>query len=185
METRFFSTPAAFRAWLVENHATAAELGVVFHRKASGMPSMTWSEAVDQALCFGWIDSIARRLDATSRVQRFTPRRPRSNWSAVNIEKVGLLTAQGLMMPAGLAAFARRGEARSVVYSYENRHLAALDPEAEAMFRANSGAWEFFAGQPPSYRRLSIYRVMNAKRVETRSRRLAQLIDASAHGRRL
>jgi uncharacterized protein YdeI (YjbR/CyaY-like superfamily) len=185
METRLFSTPAEFRAWLVENHATATEIGVVLHRKASGMPSMTWSEAVDQALCFGWIDSIARRLDQTSRVQRFTPRRPKSNWSAVNIAKVAELKAEGLMTPAGLAAFARREEARSGVYSYENRHLAALDPEREARFRADSGAWEFFSRQPPSYRQTSIYWVMNAKREETRSKRLEGLIDASAQGRRL
>jgi uncharacterized protein YdeI (YjbR/CyaY-like superfamily) len=185
METRFFSTPAEFRAWLVANHTTATEIGVVLHRKAPGMPSMSWSEAVDQALCFGWIDSVARRFDATSRVQRFTPRKPKSNWSAVNIAKVAQLTAQGLMAPAGLAAFARREEARSGVYSYENRHLAALDPVREAVFRADPGAWEFFVSQPPSYRQTSIYWVMTAKLDETRSRRLERLIEASAQGRRL
>ena len=184
METRYFETPAEFRAWLAQNHATATELGVVLHRKASGKPSMTWSEAVDQALCFGWIDSIARRIDETSRVQRFTPRKPRSNWSAVNIKKVGELTARGLMAPAGLAAFARREEARSAVYSYENRHLAALDPEREAAFKARKKAWEFFSGQPPSYRQTAIYWVMNAKREETRSKRLARLIELSAARRR-
>jgi len=126
MERQYFRTAAEFREWLAENHATASEIGVVLHSKGSGKPTMTWSEAVDQALCFGWIDSIARRLDETSRVQRFTPRRPKSNWSAVNIKKVAELTAAGLMMPAGLAAFARREEARSQVYSYENRHLATL-----------------------------------------------------------
>lgn len=185
METRFFTTPDEFRAWLAENHATATEIGVVFHRKASGKPTMTWSDAVDQALCFGWIDSIARRLDETSRVQRFTPRKPRSNWSAVNIRKVGELTARGLMTPAGLASFARREEARSGVYSYENRHMASLDPEREAMFRTRVGAWEFFSKQPPSYRQIAIYWVINAKRDETRSRRLARLIDISARGGRL
>ena len=185
METRFFKSPAEFRAWLVKNHATATEIGVVFHKKASGLPTMTWSDAVDQALCFGWIDSIARRIDETSRVQRFTPRKPKSNWSAVNIAKVKKLKAQKLMTPAGLAAFARREEARSAIYSYENRHLAALDSKREAMFRTNSGAWEFFVKQPPSYRQTSIYWVMNAKREETRSSRLERLIDASAHGRRL
>src|ERR1700730_5119318 len=152
METRFFKSPAEFRAWLVENHATATEIGVILHRKASGTQNMTWSDAVDQALCFGWIDSIARRLDDTARVQRFTPRKAKSNWSAVNIKKVAELTEQGLMMPAGIAAFARREEARSAIYSYENRHLAALDPEREATFRANAGAWDFFSRQPPSYR---------------------------------
>jgi uncharacterized protein YdeI (YjbR/CyaY-like superfamily) len=185
METRFFQAPAEFRAWLAENHATATEVGVVFHRKASGKPTMTWSDAVDQALCFGWIDSIARRLDETSRVQRFTPRKPKSNWSAINIRKVEELTERGLMTPAGLAAFARRDEARSRVYSYENRHLAALDPEGEAMFQAHAGAWEFFGKQAPSYRQTAIFWVMNAQRDETRSRRLARLIDVSARGRRL
>jgi uncharacterized protein YdeI (YjbR/CyaY-like superfamily) len=185
METRYFKRPAEFRAWLVKHHATATELGVVLHKKASGKATMTWSEAVDQALCFGWIDSVARRRDESSRVQRFTPRKPRSNWSAVNIKKVEELTALGLMTPAGLAAFARRTEARSGVYSYENRHLAALDPEREATFRANARAWEFFNKQPPSYRQTSIYLVMNAKRDETRARRLAKLIEVSAGGRRL
>jgi uncharacterized protein YdeI (YjbR/CyaY-like superfamily) len=185
METRYFKTPAQFRAWLEKNHATESELGVVLHRKASGKPTMTWSEAVDEALCFGWIDSIARRVDETSRVQRFTPRKPKSNWSVVNIKKVEELTARRLMTPAGLAAFARREDARSGVYSYENRHLAKLDMEREAVFRAKKRAWEFFAGQPPSYRQLAIYRVMNPKREETRSNRLAKLIEASASGRRL
>jgi uncharacterized protein YdeI (YjbR/CyaY-like superfamily) len=185
METRFFETPDEFRAWLAENHGTATEIGVVLHRKASGKPTMTWSDAVDQALCFGWIDGIARRLDQTSRVQRFTPRKPKSNWSAVNIKKVGELTAKGLMTPAGLAAFARREEARSGVYSYENRHLAALEAGREALFRTNAAAWEFFSKQPPSYRQTAIYWVMNAKRDETRSARLAKLIEVSAGGRRL
>jgi uncharacterized protein YdeI (YjbR/CyaY-like superfamily) len=185
VETRYFATPAEFRAWLAENHATATELGVVLHRKASGKPSMTWSEAVDQALCFGWIDSIARRIDQTSRVQRFTPRKARSNWSAVNINKVNELTARGLMTRAGLAAFARREEARSAVYSYENRHLAVLDPEREAKFKARKRAWEFFSRQPPSYRQTAIYWVMNAKREETRLTRLGKLIELSAARRRL
>jgi uncharacterized protein YdeI (YjbR/CyaY-like superfamily) len=185
METRDFKTPAEFRAWLVKHHATSTELGVVLHKKASGKATMTWSDAVDQALCFGWIDGIARRIDDTSRVQRFTPRKPKSNWSAVNINKVAELTARGLMMPAGLAAFALRTEARSQVYSYENRHLASLDAEREAAFRANARAWEFFEKQPPSYRQTSIYWVMNAKRQETRAKRLARLIEVSAGGRRL
>jgi uncharacterized protein YdeI (YjbR/CyaY-like superfamily) len=185
LETRYFETPAEFRAWLAENHSTATEIGVVFHSRASGKPTMTWSDAVDQALCFGWIDSVARRLDDTSRVQRFSPRKPKSNWSAVNIQKVADLTARCLMTPAGEAAFARRTEARSAVYSYENRHLAALDPDREALFRADAAAWEFFSKQPAGYRQTAIYLVMNAKREETRTRRLAKLIADSAAGRRL
>jgi uncharacterized protein YdeI (YjbR/CyaY-like superfamily) len=185
METRYFKTSTEFRAWLAKHHATATELGVVLHKKGSGKATMTWSEAVDQALCFGWIDSVARRLDDTSRVQRFTPRKPKSNWSAVNIKKVEELFARGLMTPAGLHAFARRTEARSAVYSYENRHLAALDAGHEAAFRAHVRAWEFFIKQPPSYRQTAIYSVMNAKRDETRAKRLAKLIEASAAGRRV
>ena len=185
METLDFKTPAEFRSWMAKHHATATEVGVVLHRKGSGKSSMTWSDAVDVALCFGWIDSIARRRDEKSRVQRFTPRRPKSNWSAVNIKKVGDLMAQGLMMPAGVAAFERRSEARSGVYSYENRHLAALDREREARFKARPAAWEYFCKQPPSYRQLATYRVMNAKREETKEKRLALLIEASAEGRRL
>jgi uncharacterized protein YdeI (YjbR/CyaY-like superfamily) len=185
METRFFATPAEFRAWLEKNHATAQEIGVVLHSRASGKPTMTWSDAVDQALCFGWIDSVSRRHDETSRVQRFSPRKPKSNWSAVNIRKVAELTARGLMTPAGDAAFARREEARSAIYSYENRHLAALDPGREVLFRADAAAWEFFTKQPAGYRQTLTYWVMNAKRDETRTRRLARLIAESAAGRRL
>ncbi len=185
MQTHHFETAAEFRAWLADNHATETELGVVLHRKASGKPTMTWSDAVDQALCFGWIDGVARGLDETSRVQRFTPRKPKSNWSAVNIRKVEALRQQGLMTPAGEAAFARREESRSAVYSYENRHLAALNPEREALFRANPTAWEFFSRQPLGYRQTAAYVVMSAKREETRSKRLARLIEDSAAGRRL
>ena len=185
METRFFETPQEFRAWLEKNHATAPEIGVVLHSKASGKPTMTWSDAVDQALCFGWIDSVSRRLDETGRVQRFSPRKPKSNWSAVNIKKVAELTAQGLMTPAGDAAFARREEARSAIYSYENRHLAALDPEREALFRAKARAWRFFSKQPAGYRQTLVYWVMNAKREDTRTRRLSKLIAESAAGRRV
>jgi uncharacterized protein YdeI (YjbR/CyaY-like superfamily) len=185
VETKFFATPAQFRKWLAKNHGTATEVGVVFHSRASGKPTMTWSDAVDEALCFGWIDSVARRVDETSRVQRFSPRKPKSNWSAVNIRKIAELTAKGLMTSAGEAAFARREQARSAIYSYENRHLAVLDPGREALFRANAAAWQFFSKQPPGYRQTVIYLVMNAKREETRTRRLEKLIAESAAGRRL
>ena len=185
LETRYFKTPAEFRAWLETNHATASEVGVILHSKASGKATMTWSDAVDQALCFGWIDSVSRRHDETSRVQRFSPRKPKSNWSAVNIKKVADLTAQGLMTPAGDAAFARREEARSAIYSYENRHLAALDPKHEAVFRTKAAAWRFFSKQPAGYRRTLVHWVMNAKREDTRTRRLAKLMAESAAGRRI
>jgi uncharacterized protein YdeI (YjbR/CyaY-like superfamily) len=185
MEPIFFPTPADFRAWLEQNHDTAQELFVGFYRKASGKPTMTWSEAVDQALCFGWIDGVRHSLDAESYTNRFTPRRPGSNWSAVNIRKVEELTKAGLMQPAGLAAFAWRKEAKSSVYSYEQRYEARLTPEQEQELRAHPEAWEFFQSQPPSYRQTAIWWVVSAKREETRARRLATLIEDSANGRRL
>jgi uncharacterized protein YdeI (YjbR/CyaY-like superfamily) len=185
MEPIFFPTPADFRAWLEQNHDTARELFVGFYRKATGKPTMTWSEAVDQALCFGWIDGVRHSLDAESYTNRFTPRRPGSNWSAVNIRKVEELTKAGLMEPAGLAAFARRLEGKSSVYSYEQRYEARLTPEQEQEFRAHPAAWEFFQSQPPSYRQTAIWWVVSAKREETRARRLAALIDDSANGWRV
>jgi uncharacterized protein YdeI (YjbR/CyaY-like superfamily) len=185
LDTLDFASPAEFRAWLAEHHASRSELGVVLHLKASGKQTMTWSEAVDQALCYGWIDGVVRRLDDTSRVQRFTPRKPKSNWSAVNIKKVEGLRMAGLMAPAGEAAFALRDQARTAVYSYENRHLAALEPGFETQFQAHAAAWDFFCRQPPGYRQTAIYFVMNAKREDTRRKRLAKLIEVSAAGRRL
>jgi uncharacterized protein YdeI (YjbR/CyaY-like superfamily) len=138
-EAIFFETPAELRAWLEEHHETAAELWVGYYKKASGRRSLTWSEVVDEALCFGWIDGKAQRIDEHRYRQRLTPRRSKSNWSAVNIAKVAELRAAGRMAPAGEAAFARRREAPTG-YSYEQRHEAALDAEQEAAFRANSAA---------------------------------------------
>jgi uncharacterized protein YdeI (YjbR/CyaY-like superfamily) len=185
MEPIFFATPADFRGWLEAHHEAATEVLVGFHRKASGRPTMTWQEAVGEALCFGWIDGITRRIDEESYTIRFTPRRPSSNWSAVNVKRVGELTAAGLMRPAGMAAFERRSEAKSGVYSYEQRHEARLGPEQEREFRANDAAWRFFEAQPPGYRKIATWWVVSAKREETRRRRLATLIDDSANGRRL
>jgi uncharacterized protein YdeI (YjbR/CyaY-like superfamily) len=146
---------------------------------------MNWTEAVREALCFGWIDGIRRSLDDESYTNRFTPRRPRSNWSAVNIRHVEELIAEGRMTPAGLAAYEAREPERSGVYSYERRHEARLDEAQEAQFRANRAAWEFFGAQPPGYRQMAFYWVLSAKREETRERRLATLIEDSAAGRRL
>ena len=184
-EAIFFSTPSELRAWLEEHHATASELWVGYYKKASGRRSLTWSEVVDEALCFGWIDGKAQRIDEHRYRQRLTPRRPNSNWSAVNIAKVEQLRAQGRMTPAGEAAFAARREDRSAVYSYERRHEAAFDAEQQAAFRANAPAWEWFQGQPPSYRTLATFWVVSAKRAETRARRLATLIECSAEQRRV
>jgi uncharacterized protein YdeI (YjbR/CyaY-like superfamily) len=185
MEATFFSTPAEFRAWLEENHETASEVWVGYYKKATGKPTMTWSEAVDEALCFGWIDGKVQRIDEHRHRQRFTPRRPRSNWSAVNIAKVAELREQGRMTSAGEAAFAARRTDDSGAYSYERRHEAAFDAEQEAAFRANEVAWAWFSEQAVSYRQLATVWVVSAKRPETRARRLASLIDCSAEGQRV
>ena len=182
MDPIFFATPADFRAWLEENHQTAEEVVVGYYKKKAGKPSMTWSESVDQALCFGWIDGKGKSLGDEAHTIRFTTRRPKSNWSEVNIRKVAELTKAGLMRPAGLAAFEKREEARSGVYSYEQRHLATLTEEQQAEFQANQAAWEWFNAAAPSYRKAAIFWVASAKREETRAKRLRQLIDDSAAG---
>jgi uncharacterized protein YdeI (YjbR/CyaY-like superfamily) len=182
VDPSFFATPAEFRAWL-EAHGDADELLVGFYKKGSGRPSITWPESVDEALCFGWIDGIRRRIDDESYSIRFTPRRRRSVWSAVNIRRVGELTAEGRMTPAGVAAFEARDEARSAIYSYEQRHQAKLEPEQEARLRADPAVWEWFRSRPPSWQRGAIYWVTSAKKPETRERRLAQLIENAAEGR--
>jgi uncharacterized protein YdeI (YjbR/CyaY-like superfamily) len=184
MKPHFFATPAAFRAWLKKHHASATELLVGFYKRDSGKPSITWPEAVDQALCFGWIDGVRKRIDDVSYSIRFTPRKAVSNWSAINIARVAELTKLGLMQPAGLRAFEKRREDKSAIYSYENA-VRTLDPADEKTFRANRKAWQFFNAQPPWYRRVCIYWVTSGKKEETRARRLATLIDDSANGRRV
>lgn len=164
MEPTFFATPQDFRRWLGQNHQTETEVLVGFYRKDSGKPSITWPESVDQALCFGWIDGVRRSRDAESYTIRFTPRKATSIWSAVNIRKAEELTKAGLMHQAGLAAFARRDAARSAVYSYEQRHDAALTPEQEQEFRSNAGAWDYFNAQAAWYRKSAIWWVVSAKR---------------------
>jgi uncharacterized protein YdeI (YjbR/CyaY-like superfamily) len=170
----FFDSPKAFRAWLHEHHARATALIVGFHKKATGKPSLTWPESVDEAICYGWIDGIRRSHEATSYTIRFTPRKATSTWSAVNIRRVAALTAQGLMMPAGIAAFDRRDPARSEIYSFERR-AHGLDAESEHALRRNAKAWAFWSTQRPSYRRIVAHWVMSAKRAETRAARLKTL----------
>jgi uncharacterized protein YdeI (YjbR/CyaY-like superfamily) len=179
----FFESPEQFYEWLERHHETEDEVFVGYWKKHTGKPSLTWSEAVDQALCFGWIDGRLNRIDDERHMQRFTPRRPGSNWSKVNVEKVAKLTEAGLMRPAGLAAFERRDRDRVGVYSFEND--ARLAPEYEARLRANRAAADYFDSRPPWYRRTAIHLVMSAKREETRERRLARLIEDSAAGRDL
>lgn len=178
----FFASPAEWRSWLEENHATASEVFVGFHKQKTGRRAMTWSEAVDEALCFGWIDGIVRRIDEDRYRQRFTPRKPTSNWSAVNIEKVAKLSAEGRMAPAGLAAFERRAEDRSRVYAFEQKD-ARLPPDFEARLRADADAWRHWESRPPGYKRVATWWVISAKRPETRERRMATLIEDSAAGR--
>ena len=182
-EAIYFGSPEELRAWLEQHHASEAELLVGYWKKATGKPSLTWSQAVDEALCFGWIDGVLRGIDDKRHIQRFTPRKPASNWSAVNIGKVERLRAEGRMRPAGEAAFARRRADRSGVYAFEQRSQPRLEPEQEARFKADAAAWEWFTARPPSYRRTALWWVVSAKRPETRERRLATLIEDSAAGR--
>ena len=183
MKPIFFATPEQFRDWLEEHHESEAELAVGFYKVASGKPSLTWSEAVDQALCFGWIDGRMNSIDAESYMIRFTPRRRGSNWSKVNIAKVTKLEEAGLMRPAGRKVFEARSEAKSGVYAFEQERAATLPPEYERRLRGDAAAWEYWQARPPGYRRTAAHWVVSAKREDTRERRLAQLIECSAAGR--
>jgi uncharacterized protein YdeI (YjbR/CyaY-like superfamily) len=180
----FFACPADWRAWLEKHHQDHDELLVGFYKKASGKPRITWPESVDAALCFGWIDGVRRRIDDERYTIRFTPRKPRSIWSAVNIQRVEELSILGLMRPAGIAAFKARVETRSRVYSFEQENIAFGSDEVR-QFQANRAAWEFFQAQPASYRRTVTWRVISAKRVETKQKRLGTLIAISEQGRRI
>jgi len=180
---RFFATPAAFRRWLEKNHDSKSELWVGFHKRATGKPSLTWPQSVDEALCFGWIDGLRKRIDDASYQIRFTPRKADSTWSRVNCDRMAVLVAEGRVTEAGRAAFERRSEKRSGTYSYEQRAQARFDPDSERRFRAARAAWEFFENQAPWYRRAATWWVMSAKRDATRRRRLDQLIASSAAGR--
>ncbi len=181
----FFPTPAGFRTWLEAHHHRLREQLVGFHKKSSGKPSITWPESVEVALCFGWIDGVRRSIDETSYTIRFTPRRPTSTWSAVNIKRVQQLKKTGLMHPAGLKAFAARSEKKSGIYSYEQRKSAKFTREQEKQFRANKSAWEFFRSQAPWYQRVTTYWVISAKKEETKLKRLSVLIDHSQNRRTL
>ena len=184
MKPKFFSTPAEFRQWLEENHDKASESWIGFHKKSSEKKSITYPEALDEALSFGWIDGVRKKLNETSYIQRFTPRKPRSIWSLVNVRHVERLKKEGRMHESGLAAYERRTPERTGIYSFENRPRE-LSPAYEKRFRQNKKAWEFFEKQAPYYKRLVIYRIMEAKKEETQIRRLEQLIECSAKGERL
>jgi uncharacterized protein YdeI (YjbR/CyaY-like superfamily) len=183
MKPRFFASPDLFRNWLAEHGGDSQELLVGFYKKGSRLPSVTWPEAVDVALCFGWIDGVRRSLGDSSYTIRFTPRKPTSTWSAVNIKRVEELTQAGLMQPSGLTAFQQRKQEKSKIYSYEQKQAARLSRAHERRFRANKKAWEFFQRQPPWYRRVATFWVISAKKEETRQSRLARLIEDSEQGR--
>jgi uncharacterized protein YdeI (YjbR/CyaY-like superfamily) len=185
VQPRFFASAEEFRAWLEANHERETELLVGFYKKGSGKPSITWPESVDEALCFGWIDGVRRSLDAERYTIRFTPRKPSSIWSKVNMAKVAAQLKAGRMRPAGLAAWERRNPEKSGIYSFEREHPAEFDAESERRFRRERAAWRFFQEQPPGYRRLATHYVTSAKRPETRERRLTVLIEHSARDERL
>lgn len=182
-DPEFFETPEAWRAWLATHHATTPELWVGFYKKGTGRASITWPESVAQALCFGWIDGLRRSAGPDAYVIRFTPRRPRSIWSAVNLATYADLERRGLVTEAGRAAHARRRDDLTGVYSFENQAAATLSPEQEATFRADAAAWAYFQARPASYRTAATWWVVSAKQRATQERRLAQLVEDSAAGR--
>jgi uncharacterized protein YdeI (YjbR/CyaY-like superfamily) len=184
LKPKFFRSPSDFRNWLEKNHGSARELWVGFYKKASGRPSITWPESVDEALCFGWIDGIRKRVDEFSYQIRFTPRRRGSIWSAINIKRAKELTKEKRMRPAGLKAFAARIANKSGIYSYEQRRAELEEPYTSRLKR-NRSAWDFFQAQPPSHRKMISWYIMSAKTEETRSKRFEKLMNASAKGRRL
>jgi uncharacterized protein YdeI (YjbR/CyaY-like superfamily) len=182
-DVQYFSDPAGLRDWFARHAADESELWVGYHRKATGVPSIDWAQAVDEALCVGWIDGVRYSIDERRHAQRFTPRRPGSIWSAVNVRNVARLIDEGRMQPAGLAAFEARRADRMAVYGHE-QEASALSREQADRFRADPEAWTFWEVQAPSYRRVATHWVRSAKRPETRDRRLDQLIEASRAGTR-
>jgi len=184
-EILFFAKPEDFRKWLEAHHGNISELWVGFYKRNTGRPSITWPESVDEALCVGWIDGLRKTIDAESYKIRFTPRKKTSNWSAVNIGRVKELTKQRRMRPAGLKAFALRREEKSGIYAYENRKSAVMGKAEEKQFLTRPKAWDFFQRQPAGYRKLMIWRVISARREETKKKRLEKLISESEAGRRL
>jgi uncharacterized protein YdeI (YjbR/CyaY-like superfamily) len=181
MKPIFFASQSALREWFEKNHKTETEVLVGFHKVGTGKPSITWSQSVDEAICFGWIDGIRKSIDENSYTIRFTPRKPTSIWSAVNIKKVEELTRLGLMKPEGIAAFERRDDARSRMYSFEQKNIK-LDISFEKKFKANKKAWKYFQSQAPYYQRTATWWVMSAKQEATRLKRLDELIRESEGG---
>jgi uncharacterized protein YdeI (YjbR/CyaY-like superfamily) len=181
----YFAAPGAMRDWFRANAHSMVEVRVGFYKLGSGRPSITLPQAVDEALCVGWVDGVRHRIDEHRYQIRFTPRKLTSIWSAVNIERVRVLTDEGRMQPAGLAAFARRLEKKSRIYSYEQAAASALLPKELKVFKSNKSAWAFFEAQPPGYRKQVLWRIVSAKQQATRDKRFAALVAASAKGLRL
>jgi len=184
MEPIFFPTPAKWRAWLKKHHASKAELLVGFYKRDSGKPSITWPESVDQALCFGWIDGVRRRVDAVAYTIRFTPRKVTSTWSAINVRRVAELEAEGLVHEAGRKVFVARHKSQAQGYSIKNdRKDVKLSPADARVFKANKKAWAWYQQQPPWYQRQAAWYIASAKQAATRARRLARIIDDNARQR--
>jgi uncharacterized protein YdeI (YjbR/CyaY-like superfamily) len=184
MDVKFFATPDEFRQWLEKNHKDFSEQWVGFYKVKSGLPSITWSQSVDEALCYGWIDGLRKSIDEKSYKIRFTPRKPKSIWSAVNIQKIAELTKLGKMKPAGMEAFKKLEAKKSKVYSFEQENIS-LDIAFEKEIKANKKAWAYFQALPPSAKKPSIHWVMSAKREDTQLRRLETLIQCSEEGLRI
>lgn len=184
MTATFFPTPQDFRIWLEENHKTKTDLLVGFYKVGTKKPSMSWSESVDQALCFGWIDGVRKSIDEESYSIRFTPRKPTSIWSTININKMEELIKTGLMQPAGLKAFQHRKENKSRIYSHETENIK-LSEEYEKKFKANKKAWEFFEKQAPSYKKVMTHWIMSAKQEKTQISRLEKTISESEKEQRV
>jgi uncharacterized protein YdeI (YjbR/CyaY-like superfamily) len=184
MNIEFFATPEAFNKWLEKNHDKRSEQWVGFYKVKTGIPSMTWSQSVDEALCYGWIDGLRKSIDEKSYKIRFTPRKPKSIWSAVNIQKIAELTKAGKMRPVGIKAFKKLEEQNSKVYSFEQEKIS-MDKAFEQKIKANKKAWTFFHALPPSAKKQSVHWVMSAKREDTRLRRLDILIQSSEEGLRI
>ncbi len=182
MSPTYFPTPAAWRAWLERHHAGAKEVLVGFYKRGSGHPGITWPESVDAALCFGWIDGHRKSVDGERYTIRFTPRKPGSVWSSVNVRRVRELTRQGRMTPAGRAAFRKRAAHKTGIYGHEQRDTARLKRAEQGLLRANAAAWADWQRRPPSYRKGALWWIVSAKKPETRARRLAVLIDCGARG---
>jgi uncharacterized protein YdeI (YjbR/CyaY-like superfamily) len=184
MKNFFFPTQKHLREWFEKNHKKEKELFIGFYKVSSGKPSVTWSQSVDEAICFGWIDGIRKSIDEESYCIRFTPRNPKSNWSAINIKKVEELKRLGLMKPEGLAAFRFRKEEKSKIYAYENPAIS-FDKSYEKKFKANKIAWKYFKSAAPTYQKITTRWVMSAKQETTRLKRLNELISDCEAGKKI